>query len=142
MVVEWATGESTSIPANVDSIPVTDGASTFAVDARELRELKLPAALVPRLLSNAGTSPSRTPSPRPTTESEDPWGWLSPAGLATAMEEAVPVAADVVRHLVGKGGTTARLIEEICGVIVGVGDRGDGMAYVALFGPERRVDAA
>ena len=45
-------------------------------------------------------------------------------------------------HVVGKGGHTARLIEEITGVIVGVGDRGDGEAYVMLFGPERRVDAA
>ena len=45
-------------------------------------------------------------------------------------------------HLVGKGGNTARLIEEITGVIVGVGDRGDREAYVTLFGPERRVEAA
>ena len=52
------------------------------------------------------------------------------------------MATHAVRHLVGKGGGTARLIEEICGVIVGVGDRGDGEAYVALFGPEQRVDAA
>ena len=52
------------------------------------------------------------------------------------------MAADVVPHVVGKGGHTARLIEEITGVIVGVGDRGDGEAYVTLFGPEWRVDAA
>ena len=52
------------------------------------------------------------------------------------------MAAHAVRHLVGKGGHTARIIEEICGVIVGVGDRGDGEAYVRLFGPEKRVDAA
>ena len=58
------------------------------------------------------------------------------------MEDAVPVAADAVQHLVGKGGNTVRLIEEICGVIVGVGDRGDGEAYVMLFGPEWRVEAA
>ena len=42
----------------------------------------------------------------------------------------------------GKGGNTARIIEEICGVIVGVGDRGDGEAYVTLFGPKWRVEAA
>ena len=29
-----------------------------------------------------------------------------------------------------------------CGVIVGVGDRGDGEAYVTLFEPKRRVNAA
>ena len=52
------------------------------------------------------------------------------------------MAAHAVRHLMGKGGGTARLIEDICGVIVGVGDRGDGEAYVALFGPQQRVNAA
>ena len=52
------------------------------------------------------------------------------------------MAADAVPHVVGKGGHTARLIEEITGVIVGVGDRGDREAYVTLFGLERRVDAA
>ena len=52
------------------------------------------------------------------------------------------MAANTVPHVVGKGGHTARLIEEITGVIVGVGERGDGEAYVTLFGPERHVDAA
>ena len=142
LVEERAAGESTPGPANARTLSVTDGASTFEVDARELRELEIPAALVPRLLSNARASPSRAPSPYPQTGTEGPWGWLSPAGLASAVEDSVPVAADAVRHLVGKGGHTARLIEDICGVIVGVGDRGDGEAYVTLFGPERRVNAA
>ena len=52
------------------------------------------------------------------------------------------MVADAVPYVVGKGGYTARLIEDITGVIVGVGDRGDGEGYVMLFGPERRVDAA
>ena len=142
MVVERAAGESTPGPADAGILSVTDGASTFAVDARDLRRLEIPAALVPRLLSNAGASPSRAPSPHPQSQTEDPWGWLSPAGLASAVEDSVPVAADAVPHVVGKGGHTARLIEEISGVIVGVGDRGDGTAYVTLFGPKRRVDAA
>ena len=136
------TGESTLGPAEARTLSVTDGASTFEVDARDLRELEIPAALVPRLLSNARASPSRAPSPYPQTGTEGPWGWLSPAGLTSAVEDSVPVAADAVRHLVGKGGNTARLIEDICGVIVGVGDRGDGEAYVTLFGPERHVNAA
>ena len=121
---------------------MTDGASTFVVDARELWELEIPAALVPRLLSNARASPSRAPHPHPHTWTEGPWGWLLLAGLALAVDNAVIVAANAVRHLVGKGGNTAWLIEEICGIIVGVGDRGDGEAYVTLFGPERHVEAA
>lgn len=51
-----------------------------------------------------------------------------------AVEDAVPVLADIVRHLVGKGGKSARLIEDICDAIVGVGDYGDGEAFVTLFG--------
>ena len=65
-----------------------------------------------------------------------------PAGLTSAMEDSVPVAVDAVPRMVGKGGHTAQLIEEITGVIIGVGDWGDGEAYVTLFGPERRVDTA
>lgn len=35
------------------------------------------------------------------------------------MEETVPVVANAVRHLVGKGGGAARLIKDITGIIVG-----------------------
>ena len=58
------------------------------------------------------------------------------------MEDAVQVAAYAVRHMVGKGGGTTRLIKDISNIIVRVDDRGDGEAYVVLFGPEQRVDAA
>ena len=142
LVVERAAGESTPGPADAGTLPVTDGASTFAVDARDLRSLEIPAALVPRLLSNAGASPSQTSSPPPQTESADSWGWLSPAGLEAAEEDAVPVAPHAVRHIVGKGGTTARLIESICGIIVGVSDGDDGTGLVTLFGPGKRIKAA
>ena len=74
LVVERAAGESTLGPADVGTLSVTDGASTFAVDARDLRELEIPAALVPRLLSNARASPSRGPYPHPHTGTEGPWG--------------------------------------------------------------------
>ena len=142
LIEERATGETTPGPADAGTLSVTDGASTFAVDARDLRRLEIPATLVPCLLSNAGASSSRAPSPHPQAPTDDPWGWLSPAGLASAVEDSIPVAADAVPHVVGKSGHTARLIEDITGVIVGVGDRGDGEAYVTLFGPEGRVDVA
>ena len=50
-----------------------------------------------------------------------------------AMEDAIPMVAHTVRHLVGKGKTVAQLIEDVCDIIVGVGDQGDGEAYVALL---------
>ena len=74
VVVERAAGESTLGPTNAGTLSMTDGASTFAVDARDLRELEIPAALVPRLLSNARASPSRAPSPYPQTGTEGLWG--------------------------------------------------------------------
>ena len=46
------------------------------------------------------------------------------------------MATHVVHHLVAKGSGTTRLIEDICSIIVGVGDRGEGEAYVPLFEPE------
>ena len=142
MVEGLAAGKTTPCPVDAGALSINNGASTFVVDARDLRRLEILAALVPRLLSNVGASPSRAPSPHPQAPTEDPWGWLSPAGLASAVEDSIPVAADAVPHVVGKGRHTARLIEEITGVIVGVGDRGDGEAYVTLFGPEWRVDVA
>ena len=54
----------------------------------------------------------------------------------------VLMVAHAMRHLVGKSGVTVHLIEEICCIIVGMGDRGNGEAYVALFGPEQHLDAA
>ena len=142
LVKERVAGETTPGPANAGTLSVTEGASTFVVDVRDLCRLEIPVTLVPRLLSNTGASPSRAPSPHPQAPTDDLWGWLSPAGLASAVEDSIPVAANVVPHVVGRGGHTARLIEDITGIIVGVGDRGGGEAYVTLFGPERHVDAA
>ena len=41
-----------------------------------------------------------------------------------------------------QGQEHCQLIEDIYNIIVGLGDRHNSEAYVALFGPERRVDAA
>lgn len=103
LVEECTAGESTVFPADARAIFVNDGASTFMVDARDLQALKILVALVLGLLSNTGASPYQAPSPQPRTGTEGPWGWLSPASLATAMEDVVLVAADTVCHLVGKG---------------------------------------
>lgn len=43
-----------------------------------------------------------------------------------AKEDIVLVVAHAMHHLVGKGGTTTQLIKDICGIVVGVGNRGDG----------------
>ena len=139
LVVERAAGES--IPANARALSATDGPSTSSVDSRAFWALEIPAPLVPRLLSNAAASPSHLPSPTPRPK-------LRTRGVDFRRLASRPwrmpskVVAHAVRHLVGKGGTTARLIEDISGVIVGVADQRDEEAFVMLFGPKRRVDAA
>ena len=45
-----------------------------------------------------------------------------------------------VPHLVGRGGRTIELIENLLGIIVGVGDGGEGEARVTLWGPRDRLD--
>ena len=55
------------------------------------------------------TRAPRLPGPPPHTlkaPTEDPWGWLSPAGLASAVEDSVSVAANAVRHRGGQGAGT------------------------------------
>ena len=54
------------------------------------------------------------------------------------MEELL-VPRRAIPHLVGKGGSTIRQIEELTGIIVGVAE---GEAMVTLFGPASRVMAA
>lgn len=103
------------------SVFVTDGASAFSVDAWDLCVHEIPAALLPSLLSNEDNSLYQPSSLHPLTKNDDPWSWLSPTGLPAAMEDAVPVVADAVHHLVGYGGKTARLINDIYGVVAGVG---------------------
>ena len=63
LVKERVARESTPGVANSRALSVSDGASTFELDAQDLCRLEIPMALVPHLLSKAGTSPSRTPSP-------------------------------------------------------------------------------
>ena len=135
-------GETTPGPAKAGTLSISDGASTFAVDARDLHRLEIPRGIGAAFVVQRGRLAFPSPLPPPQAPTEDPWGWLSPAGLASTVEDSVPVSTNAVPQVVGKGGHTVRLIEEITGVIVGVGDRGDGEAYIMLFGLERRVNAA
>ena len=67
-------GESTLGPADASALSITDGASTFTMDARDLQALEIPEALVLRLLYRVGASPSHTPSPFPSTGTGGSWG--------------------------------------------------------------------
>ena len=123
-------------------IAVTDGTKTFFVTDDQLTELEVSSSLVARLQSGAGASPSATALPTPPKSVADVWEWLTPVGLAQAQSTAVPVPKEVVPHLVGKGGATIRMIEDIIGVIVGVMDGHDGQASISLVGPQQKVAAA
>ena len=61
LVEEYVAGESTPGLADVGALSVTNGETTFEVDARDLRALQIPVALLPRLLSHTGALPPHTP---------------------------------------------------------------------------------
>ena len=70
------------------------------------------------------------------------WAWLSPSGLGSAISRAHAIPKRAMPHLVGRGGSIIRQIEDILGLIVGVVDGRDGTASVTVFGPRERVDLA
>ena len=124
------------------NVAVTDGEEMFFVPQDELTELSVSSELVARLQSGAGVSPSETPQNIPELSKKDVWAWLTPLGLAQAQSAVVPVPKRVVPHLVGKGGATIRMIEELIGTIIGVTDGDDGLASISITGPQQRVTAA
>ena len=97
--MEHPAGGSALVLDNASALSVTAGTSNLAMYAGDVRELEIQVALVLHLLSNLGASPSQDPSPHPQTKIEDPWGWLSPTSLTTAVEDTVVVVSHVVRHL-------------------------------------------
>ena len=66
-VVERAIGKSTPSSADASTMSVSNGASTFVVDAQDLRKLEISVALVTHLLSHACASPPPDPC-HPTPE--------------------------------------------------------------------------
>ena len=125
-----------------DTLIVSDGESTFTVDVRDMRTMVVPRAIVPRLQSQAGASAAPTRSAPPGLSKAGCWSWLSPSGLEEAEVQELLVPRRAIPHLVGKGGSTIRQIEELTGIIVGVADTAEGEAMVTLFGLALRVTAA
>ena len=123
-------------------VAVTDGAKCFFVPEERLTELVVPSCFVARLQSGSGASPSGFSTNTSQTNVLDAWDWLTPVGLAQAKSLAVQVPKRAVSHLVGKGGATIRMIEEVIGVVIGIIDGQDGQASVSLVGPQHRVAAA
>ena len=123
-------------------IEVTDGTKTFFVAVDSLTELLVPRCMVDRLQSSAGASPRSIVADQSPTEERDRWSWLTPSGLALAESATISLPRKRIPHLVGKGGTTIRMIEDIIGVIIRVTDCDDGQACVSIVGPEHRIAAA
>ena len=119
-----------------------DGANSFFAPIDQLMELVVPNSVVARLQSGEGVSPSAPDCITPQASIIDRWEWLTPSGLAQAQSATVPLPPKAVPHLVGKGGATIRMIENLIGVIIGVIDGHDGQASVSLVGPQHSIDAA
>ena len=99
------------------------------------------ALLAERLRSHSATSPRPSSPPCQTGGAgAGPWDWLTPAGLGAVEHAELKVPRSSVPHLVGRGGRTIEIIENLFGIIVGVGDRGDGEARVTMWGPQDRLD--
>ena len=71
LVMKRMAKESTLGPTNAGALSMTNGATTFTVDVRDLQKLEIVVALVPCLLSNVGVSPSLNPSSTPNTQTKD-----------------------------------------------------------------------
>ena len=101
------------------------------------------ALLAARLRSHSATSPRPPHSPRPPGgDHVGPWAWLTPAGLGAGEAAELQVPRRAIPNLVGRGGRMIDLIEDLMGVILGVGDGEGETVTVTVFGPKDRLDWA
>ena len=64
---------------------------------------------------------------------------MTPAGLGAGEAVELQVPRRALPHLVGHGGRMINLIEDLMGVVLGVGDGEGETATVTLFGPKERL---
>ena len=143
LVVDFETARETiSGPIRDDQVPIDAGRQYYLTERDSLEPMDVWPEILPRLRSHFETTTSQPPTPTPRTPTDRQWAWLSPSGLGSAVSRALAIPKRVVPHLVGRGGSMIRQIEDILGLIVGVVDGGDGNASVTVFGPQDRVDLA
>ncbi len=142
VVAEEAARKTSSGPDLEGLTRVTDGVSTFSVAPKDLQQMEVSRDLLSRLQSSNGASTPSTPVSPHVEKPRSQWAWLSPVGLGEAEVREVAVPKRAVPHLVGKGGSMIRSLEDHLGIIVGVADGVDEGAIVTLFGPAPRIEAA
>ena len=143
MVVDVETARETiSVPIRDDEVPIDTGRFYEVTERSSLEPMEVWPEILPRLRSHFETSTSTPTSPTPVEKTDRQWAWLSPSGLGSAVSRALAIPKRAVPHLVGRGGSMIRQMEDILGLIVGVVDGRDGQASVTVFGPRERVDLA
>lgn len=120
---------------------MADGESMFDVDTRDLQTMVVAHADVLHLQFYAGAMAAQVWSGPLGLSKEGRWSWLSPSGLEEVEVQELSVPRRAIPHLVGKGGSTVHLIEELTSTIVGVENTDEGKAVVTPFGPALRVTA-
>ena len=67
---------------------------------------------------------------------------MTPAGLGAGEAAELQVPRRAIPHLVGRGGRMINLMEDLMGVILGVGDGEGKTVTVTMFGPKDRLNWA
>ena len=143
VVVDTETARETIAgPIRDDQVPIDAGRFYDVTEQETLEPMDVWPEILPRLRSHFEASTSQPLPTTPTDLRDRQWAWLSPSGLGSAVSRAHAIPKRAVPHLVGRGGSMIRKIEEILGLIVGVVDGRDGTASVTVFGPRERVDLA
>ena len=143
MVVDTETvRETISVPIRDDEVPIDTGRFYDVTEHTALEPMDVWPEILPRLRSHFETSTSTPTFPAPVEKTDRQWAWLSPSGLGSAVSRALAIPKSAAPHLVGRGGSMIRQMEDILGLIVGIVDGRDGKASVTVFGPRERVDLA
>ena len=123
----------------MDHTPLDETTTTASAVSEEEAALLLAA----RLRSHSATSPRPPHSPCPPGgDRAGPWAWLTPAGLGAGEAVELQVPRCALPHLVGRGGRMINLMEDLMGVVLGVGDGEGETGTVTIFGPKDRLALA
>ena len=117
-------------------ILVHDGMSNMWVRPEWLRRVEVAPELGPRMVAHAHA----TTSPRCSISQAPLWDWLSPGGFSSAGMVEAQLPRTRIAHVIGKGGSKIRRLEEHFGVCIGVHDSTKDEATISVIGPSMQLD--
>ena len=137
---EWHTvmiiDQHGELGVGLGDVLVHDGDEEIWVDTQWLRRLGVAPELGPRMVAHAHASTS----PRCGTSQDPLWDWLSPSGFSSAGMVEAQLPRTSIAHVIGKGGSKIRRLEEHFGVCIGVHDSTKDEATISVIGPSMQLD--